>query len=122
MYTRLGSFINRFDIISNRQFGFRAGHSTILALIDLIDSISTSISQKHFTVGVFLDLNSNTLRTLYFSLIYPYIYYGNIICASTCPTNLNRIRILQKRISSKHQLPSLNTTPTQTLFLNAFDF
>ena len=35
---------------------------------------------------------------LYYSLIYPYFYYGNIIWRSTYHTNLYRLRILQKRI------------------------
>ena len=39
-----------------------------------------------------------SLRMLYFSLIYPYFYYCNIVWASTYKTNLRRLVILQKRI------------------------
>ena len=35
---------------------------------------------------------------LYYSLIYPYFYYCNIVRASTYKTNLRRLVILQKRI------------------------
>ena len=35
---------------------------------------------------------------LYYSLIYPYFYYRNIVWASTYKTNLRRLVILQKRI------------------------
>ena len=35
---------------------------------------------------------------LYYSLIYPYFYYCNIVWASTYKTNLSRLVILQKRI------------------------
>ena len=35
---------------------------------------------------------------LYYSLIYPYFYYCNIVWASTYKTNLRRLVILQKRI------------------------
>ena len=35
---------------------------------------------------------------LYYSLIYPYFYYCNIVWASTYNTNLLRLIILQKRI------------------------
>ena len=38
------------------------------------------------------------LRMLYYSLIYPYFYYCNIVWASTYKTNLSRLVILQKRI------------------------
>ena len=35
---------------------------------------------------------------LYYSLIYPYFYYCNIVWASTYKTNLRRLVILRKRI------------------------
>ena len=35
---------------------------------------------------------------LYYSLVYPYLYYGNIIWGSTYASNLNRLKVLQKRI------------------------
>ena len=35
---------------------------------------------------------------LYYSLVYPYFYYCNIVWASTYKTNLRRLVILQKRI------------------------
>ena len=43
-------------------------------------------------------LPKSSLRMLYFSLIYPYFYYCNIVWASTYKTNLRRLVILQKRI------------------------
>ena len=35
---------------------------------------------------------------LFYSLSYPYLYYCNIVWASTYKTNLRRLVILQKRI------------------------
>ena len=35
---------------------------------------------------------------LYYSLIYPYFYYGNIVWASTFETNVRRLVTLQKHI------------------------
>ena len=43
-------------------------------------------------------LSQASLFKLYFSLIYPYLYYGNIVWGSTYPSNLNRINILHKRV------------------------
>ena len=43
-------------------------------------------------------LPKTSLRMLYYSLIYPYFYYCNIVWASTYKTNLRRLDILQKRI------------------------
>ena len=39
-----------------------------------------------------------SLRTLYYSLVYPYLYYRTIAWGSTYPSNLNRLVILQKRV------------------------
>ena len=39
-----------------------------------------------------------TLRTLYFSLVYPYFFYCNLVWASSYRTNLIRLEILQKRV------------------------
>ena len=43
-------------------------------------------------------LPKTSLRMLFYSLIYPYLYYCNIVWASTYKTNLRRLVILQKRI------------------------
>ena len=40
----------------------------------------------------------NIARTLYFSLVYPYLTYGNIIWASTFSTNMKGLRVTQKKI------------------------
>ena len=40
----------------------------------------------------------SSLRTLYYSLIYPYLVYCASVWASTYSTNLNRIVLLQKKI------------------------
>ena len=44
-------------------------------------------------------LSTKSLRTLYFSLVYPYIFfYCNLVWASTYKSNLVRLEILQKRV------------------------
>ena len=43
-------------------------------------------------------LNSSSLRILYFSLIYPYLFYCVSVWASTFPSNLRRLITLQKRV------------------------
>ena len=50
------------------------------------------IARSHFV------LSTKTKLSLYYSLIYPYINYCNIIWSSTYVTSLNRIWLLQKRI------------------------
>ena len=53
---RLDSFINKYNILSNSQYGFRNNRSTALALIDLIENITSAIDKRKVTIGVFIDL------------------------------------------------------------------
>ena len=57
MYDRMIDFINKHNIIFDNQYGFRSQHFTSLALIRLIDQISSSIDSKKFCAGIFLDLS-----------------------------------------------------------------
>ena len=42
-------------------------------------------------------LSKTTLRTLYNSMVLPYLYYCNLVWGSTYKSNLKRLTILQKR-------------------------
>ena len=42
-------------------------------------------------------LSKSPLLTLYYSMIYPYLQYCNLVWASTYPSNLSRLVILQKK-------------------------
>ena len=49
--------MDRLNILTENQYGFRKDHSTSLALLDLYNKISSGIDIKEFTVGIFLDLS-----------------------------------------------------------------
>lgn len=51
------TFLNKYNILSNNQFGFGAGHSTLQVVINLVDKISQAIERNKNTVGIFLDLS-----------------------------------------------------------------
>jgi hypothetical protein len=57
-------FINKNEVLFNNQHGFRKKHSTALALLHLVDSITSSIDQRKFTGGIFIDLSKafNTVK------------------------------------------------------------
>ena len=57
IYNRLLSYLDRFKILCDNQYGFRKNHSTSFALIDLYDKISDAINSKETSVGIFLDLS-----------------------------------------------------------------
>ena len=63
-------FLNKYNILSDSQYGFRKHHSTVYALTHLYDKISFSIDNKQFTVGIFTDLSKpfdTVSRSWYFT-------------------------------------------------------
>lgn len=54
---RLSSFIQINDLLSDDQYGFRKGLSTIDALFHFVSSLSSSLDRKDHALGVFLDLS-----------------------------------------------------------------
>ena len=53
---RLDSFIEKHNILSDHQYGFRSNRSTAMAVTDLVEAIATGTNNKEYTVGVFIDL------------------------------------------------------------------
>jgi hypothetical protein len=56
MYSRLICFIDSHSIIYSRQYGFRKHHSTVHALINIVERIRQCLDKGHAAVGVFVDL------------------------------------------------------------------
>ena len=68
IYNRTVNFLDKFNVLSNSQFGFRTQHSTIHAILNLIDNISTAIDKSEHTLGIFLDL-SKAFDTINYDII-----------------------------------------------------
>ena len=58
MYDRLYSYLTENKILFKIQFGFRSGHSTNHALLQLIDQICECFEEKKYFLGIFVDLSS----------------------------------------------------------------
>ena len=54
--TRLLSFLEKYDILSEHQFGFRKHYSTNHALVSIVEHIKQNLDNNKFTCGVFVDL------------------------------------------------------------------
>jgi len=49
--------LNKYDILSRNQHGFRKNDSTAHALIQLYDKISSALVDEKVTLGLFIDLS-----------------------------------------------------------------
>src|SRR6218665_2768557 len=56
MCKRLNDYVEEKSILYKFQYGFRKGHSTDLALINMQDQITKAIDMEKYLIGVFLDL------------------------------------------------------------------
>ena len=76
IYNRFLEYLNKYNILCDKQYGFRRNHSTSLALVDLYDKISSAIDQKEIAVGIFIDL-SKAFDTVNHGILFDKLkYYG----------------------------------------------
>ena len=57
MYNRLYLYLNENKILYDEQFGFRKGHSTEHAIVQLIDKIHDAFNTDRYFLGIFIDLS-----------------------------------------------------------------
>ena len=57
VYNRLINFLNKCNILSNNQYGFRKDCSTTYALIQLYENLLDAIDQEKVSLGLFIDLS-----------------------------------------------------------------
>ena len=73
---RLYSFLNKYNILYDYQFGFREKHSTILALIEIMDSIRENLDKGNSIIGIYLDLSKAFDTVNHKILLHKLEYYG----------------------------------------------
>ena len=50
------SFLNDKQILYNGQFGFRKNHSTSMAILELVEEMTTAMDNSQSSIAVFIDL------------------------------------------------------------------
>ena len=55
MYTRIYDFLEKYNCLYKKHFGFRNSHSTNRALISITEKIRESLDNNEYSCGVFLD-------------------------------------------------------------------
>ena len=90
----------------NHQYGFRSGHSTELAALELTDRIITALDNHNTPLNIFLDL-SKAFDTLdHTILLDKLLYYG---IRSTA------YNLLRSYLANREQFVELNDTASKTL-------
>ncbi len=74
--SRLDNFIEKHDLLTDNQYGFRSNRSTSQALIELTEEITNSMDKKKYAVGVFIDLKKAFDTINHEILIYKLEQYG----------------------------------------------
>ena len=53
---RLVGFLEKERVITPGQYGFRAGHSTAMAVLDMVEKVRAAWGRGNVALGVFIDL------------------------------------------------------------------
>ena len=56
IFNQIMNFIDNNNILDVKQFGFRKGHSTSHAIINLVDKVAKALDTGKIVVGVYLDI------------------------------------------------------------------
>ena len=56
IYNRMKAFIEKHQLLSLSQCGFRQAHSTEHAILDMVETIRSNMDRRRFSCGVFIDL------------------------------------------------------------------
>lgn len=73
---RLSSFIKKHKLINEHQYGFQENRSTEMAVIELVENLTSAIENKNYSIGIFIDLKKAFDTTDHKTLLKKLEMYG----------------------------------------------
>ena len=63
---RIENYMNKYNLVSKTQYGFRKGYSSYMAIMEMYNNVAYALDKNEFALGVFLDLSKafDTVTTL----------------------------------------------------------
>ena len=110
IYKQMFSFITKYSILFIYQYGFRHGHSTTLALIDIIDTIKKRLDNGDYGIGIFIDIKKKAFDTVNHEILLTKLeHYG---------FRGHSLQLLQSYVSDRKQYTRINGVTSTVQSLN----
>ena len=105
IYSRIYSYLVKYNLIYSKQFGFRGGYSTNHAIISITEHIRNLIDQGNYVCGVFVDLEK-AFDTVHHDILCEKLKYHGL------HGKVNEL--LKSHLSNKKQYVTINGSDSGT--------
>ena len=105
MFNQVYDYFKELKLFYEGQYGFREGHSTELATVDLINNVMEDMDRGKIPLSVFLDL-SKAFDTLNHRILLEKLKYYGI--------NGTSLNLFQSYLSNRHQYVDFEGTNSES--------
>ena len=106
IFNQLYNYFQENNLFYSAQYGFREGHSTEFAALDLVDRITLEMDKMHTPVSIFLDL-SKAFDTLNHSILLDKLHYYGIVGSA--------FELMKSYLSNRQQFVEMDNVESEML-------